>query len=400
MPTSQHVVFTHSAAYHQALNPVECAARQLYHLMNYYLECGRLSAISWLDMLLAAAYSMNQLPHPQSRDRKKQVQSAFELIHGRKPDLSLMIAGPGEIVIVDEEGAKASGGAATGSHCIFIHPEEGGFMVRSCRTKRVFNTRAVRRITGPKEFTDALASARLAIQAGMYRDGGGVEGASGAAVASGCLSLLADEARKGGEGTPDDFLVLIDPLTGHPLRLVRARLDGSLILVERAKSLRAGQRRPNEGRHKGSGSGSSTTTSLSPTTPATLAPGTHAPSESSGSRVMSGTSLSSGATPRSRAHPPTSRPAGSLDSRAGQSAQVPAASPGAVPPAQPIRSAPLAPVGTRKWLSKVDLDTPLYFDKAHKKSNLSGERYAKYSSATTVGEYKERNPRAHMANDA
>jgi hypothetical protein len=57
-------------------------------------------------------------------------------------------------------------------------------------------------------------------------------------------------------------------------------------------------------------------------------------------------------------------------------------------------------VGTRKWLSKVDLDTPLYFDKAHKKSNLSGERYAKYSSATTVGEYKARNPEAHMANDA
>ena len=62
LPTSQHVVFTHSAASHQALNPVECAARQLYHLMNYYLECGRLSAISWLDMLLAAAYSINQLP--------------------------------------------------------------------------------------------------------------------------------------------------------------------------------------------------------------------------------------------------------------------------------------------------------------------------------------------------
>ena len=51
-------------------------------------------------------------------------------------------------------------------------------------------------------------------------------------------------------------------------------------------------------------------------------------------------------------------------------------------------------------MGKVDLDTPLYFDKAHKKSNLSGERYAKYSSATTVGEYKARNPGAHMANDA
>ena len=286
---------------------------------------------------------MNQLPHPQSRDRKKHAQSAFELIHGRKPDLSLMIVGPGEIVIADEDGAKASGGAATGSHCIFIHPEEGGFLVRSCRTKRIFNTRAVRRITGPRKFTDALASARLAIQAGMYRDGrGGVEGASGAAMASGCLSLLADEARKGGEGTPNDFLVLINPLTGHPLRLVRARLDGSLILVERAKSLRAGQRRPKDGGHKSSGSGSSTTTSTAPTFrffpappstttsdkptirlfPATPAPGTHAPSESSGSRVISGTSLSSGATPRSRGPHPTSRLAGPLDSRGGQSTKV------------------------------------------------------------------------------
>ena len=49
-------------------------------------------------------------------------------------------------------------------------------------------------------------------------------------------------------------------------------------------------------------------------------------------------------------------------------------------------------------MSKVDLDTPLYFDKAYKKSNLSGARY--YNCATTIGEYKALNPGAHMANDA
>ena len=36
IPVEQNVVFTHSPPGYQALNPVECAVRQLYHLMNFY----------------------------------------------------------------------------------------------------------------------------------------------------------------------------------------------------------------------------------------------------------------------------------------------------------------------------------------------------------------------------
>ena len=127
---------------------------------------------------------------------------------GRKPDLSLMIAGPGDVVVVNVHGAKASAGEPTGEHCIFIHPSEGGYLVRSCRTKRILTTRAVRKLTGPKEIVDRLVSARMAIQSGMMRDGGGIEGASGAAVTSGSLSLLAEEVRRGRDGCPDNYLML------------------------------------------------------------------------------------------------------------------------------------------------------------------------------------------------
>ena len=68
LPLVEGTTFTHSPPHTQALNPVECAARQLYDLMNFYLQCGNLSVLSWVDMLQAAAYSMNQLPHPQSRE--------------------------------------------------------------------------------------------------------------------------------------------------------------------------------------------------------------------------------------------------------------------------------------------------------------------------------------------
>ena len=158
LPISDNITFTHSPPYTQALNPVECAARQLYHLMNYYLQCGNLSVLSWVDMLQAAAYSMNHLPHPQSRDRTRRVQSAEEIMTGRKPDLSKMIAGPGELVIVDLPGAKASGGAPTGTHCIFIHPTEGGYLVRRCHDKTLHTSRLVRKLTGPNGYTGQIVS--------------------------------------------------------------------------------------------------------------------------------------------------------------------------------------------------------------------------------------------------
>jgi hypothetical protein len=114
LPASQALLFEHSAPYTQSLNPVECAVRQLYHLMNFYLMKGRLSALCWVDMAEAAVYTMNRLPHPQSAEKARQVQSAHELMTGKKPDLSDMIAGPGELVVVDFVGKKANSGENTG----------------------------------------------------------------------------------------------------------------------------------------------------------------------------------------------------------------------------------------------------------------------------------------------
>jgi hypothetical protein len=57
-------------------------------------------------------------------------------------------------------------------------------------------------------------------------------------------------------------------------------------------------------------------------------------------------------------------------------------------------------VGTKKWLNKVDLNTPLFYDTAHTKSKQSGERYAKYMQASTVGEDKKLNAGPHLSADA
>jgi HAMP domain-containing protein len=35
--------------------------------MNYFLAQGSLSMLAWHDMLVAAVYARNRLPHPQSR---------------------------------------------------------------------------------------------------------------------------------------------------------------------------------------------------------------------------------------------------------------------------------------------------------------------------------------------
>ena len=98
LPPSQSIVFTHSPPETQSLNPVECSVRQLYHLMNFYLQCGNLSSLCWMDMLMAATFVMNRLPHPQSKVMKRRVSSPYELVHHCKPGLSEMVAGRGELV--------------------------------------------------------------------------------------------------------------------------------------------------------------------------------------------------------------------------------------------------------------------------------------------------------------
>jgi hypothetical protein len=226
-PASESVEFVHSPPYTQALNPVECAVRQLYHLMNFFLQKGHLSVMCWLDMARAAAYAMNRLPHPQSKHTERRSKSAYELVTGRKPDLSDMIAGPGELVVADFVGAKAKSGSNTGAFAYFIMPNEGGWLVRSFETNKISTTHDVRRLSSPgKEMSDLIA-ARHALRTGMFRDGSGLAGAPASAVASGRLSLLADAARNGGSDNPYHYLVLLDPGTGHPSRLVTVTLSSS-----------------------------------------------------------------------------------------------------------------------------------------------------------------------------
>ncbi len=62
------------------------------------------------------------MPHPQSKDLRRQVSSAYELVTNTRPDIWDLIAAPGELVVVDSLGAKASAGRPTGTQCYYIRP--------------------------------------------------------------------------------------------------------------------------------------------------------------------------------------------------------------------------------------------------------------------------------------
>ena len=160
LPVAQMVEFQHSAPYTQALNPVECAVRQLYHLMNFFLQKGHLSVMCWTDMARAAVYVMNRLPHPQSSDKARRSMSAYEIVEGRKPDLTDMIAGPGELVVADFPGAKANSGVNTGAFGYFVMPNEGGWLVRSFETSAIATTHSVRRLSAPPPTRKWMTSSR------------------------------------------------------------------------------------------------------------------------------------------------------------------------------------------------------------------------------------------------
>ena len=133
-------------------------------------------------MALAAVYVMNRLPHPQSKVRRRRAASPYELVYRRKPDLSDLIAGPGELVVVDWIGAKASAGEQTGEHCYYIMPTGAGHLVRSFRTLKTKVTKSVRTLTAPGQTVQSLVSLRHTLQAGVFRDGSGLAGAPASAV--------------------------------------------------------------------------------------------------------------------------------------------------------------------------------------------------------------------------
>ena len=78
--------FEHSPPHTQAMNPVEGVARHLYHLVNFYLEQSLLSPLAWHDMLMAAVWSVNRLPHPHSADPTLRMSTPFERARGEQPN--------------------------------------------------------------------------------------------------------------------------------------------------------------------------------------------------------------------------------------------------------------------------------------------------------------------------
>ena len=122
-------------------------------------------------MARAAVYVMNRLPHPQSKDRARRVHSAHELATGHLPDLSDMIAGPGERVVVDHPGAKANCGVDTGEYGYFIKPHEGGWLVHLFSTNRLVVTHDVRRLSQPGAEVSSIIALRHTIQNRSCRKG-------------------------------------------------------------------------------------------------------------------------------------------------------------------------------------------------------------------------------------
>ena len=63
------------------------------------------------------------------------------------------------------------------------------------------------------------------------------------------------------------------------------------------------------------------------------------------------------------------------------------------------RRAGVNDIGSTPWLLACDGSTPLYFDRGVRKTGKCAARYARYSPATTIGEYMALNPPPHQSKD-
>jgi hypothetical protein len=75
---------------------------------------------------------LNSLPRPQSRNCSLRTAFPLELATGSKPDLSLRIAAPGQLVVVHNDGARASACAPTCSLAYYMRPSGGGPWCVTC----------------------------------------------------------------------------------------------------------------------------------------------------------------------------------------------------------------------------------------------------------------------------
>ncbi len=172
-----------------------------------------------------------------------------------------------------------------GSSCSLVQDYE------NCVSKSVW------RFTNSSEYARSLISLRHAIQAGLFRDGSGVQGAPATAVASGCLSLLADAAHQGNSNNLDEYFAMLDPISGHPMLLVIAKNDGVLARMERRLTIRRGQRTAEHRRERRGGNNRAGPPSRSPPgkdvrrSPEGWSSGSR--SDNSGARQLGGTSSTS-----------------------------------------------------------------------------------------------------------
>jgi len=335
------LAFSHSPPHTQALNPVECAVRQLYHLLNFYLAQGSLTMLAWHDMLMAGVYARNRLPRPQSRRMELRSRSPLELATLKRPDMSDMIAAPGSLVAILRDGAKSSSCTAVADLAYYVCPEGAGHLARRLRDQALVFSRNVRPLPESCSVGRALSYAHTQHN-GLLRDGLGIAGADAASVSAAARSLF-DSARASGSVISEEYaLVLLNPLTGLPERLAHALYDGSLgisladdLLGLNAPAVPAGE--------------------------AALAAGP--PSPPAGAVVVD---------------PPT-------PPRLVREPMPPM--PSDVPVLCSRSSA--KPPSALAWLRSLDVTTPLRFVSGGKTGagNKSATRYAAYSAARTIGEY-------------
>jgi hypothetical protein len=224
--------FEHSPPHTQAMNPVEGVARHIYHLVNFYLEQSLLSPLAWHDMLMAAVWSVNRLPHPHSADPTLRMSTPFERARGEQPDMSLMRHAPGALVGCYRDGRKPSSLASVSelSYYVCPDPSSAGSIVRSFKSNDLFVTYHL----SPLHHGEILrtVAARHALNSGLMRESTGMAEIKASTLAADTLKLLEARRSAGLSGDPDDLVVFLDPVSGRPAKMELAWVDGRLGLVD------------------------------------------------------------------------------------------------------------------------------------------------------------------------
>ena len=163
----------------------------LFHLLNFFLAQAFLSMLAWCDILRAAARVLNCLPRPQSSIVALRTASPHELATGVKPDLSLFIAAPGQLMAVHEEGRKASACVQNARLAFYIMPSGGGSLVRDVDSWRSFVTFHAKPVSSSVNGIAAQAIAvSHALNSPALRDDIGFNAASSTAVSSSVRRLV------------------------------------------------------------------------------------------------------------------------------------------------------------------------------------------------------------------